>query len=157
MSVVRSLVGAAVAWRKGPPPKLYSTLTSIRALVGSDTTNRTGTIGPVSSSGGKTKISGGCGCTLPGAGVGVGAGGAGATAANARETRRESPAKRPEGAMEAAIIPSHRATGQRTGRPRRAVPRRPQSARHGGEPDESPANRVHRKSPVSRAFSVAGL
>src|SRR5439155_27345238 len=26
-----------------------------------------------------------------------------------------------------------------------------------GEPDESPANRVHRKSPVSRAFSVAGL
>jgi hypothetical protein len=26
-----------------------------------------------------------------------------------------------------------------------------------GEPDESPANRRHRKSPVSRAFSVAGL
>ena len=26
-----------------------------------------------------------------------------------------------------------------------------------GEPDESPANRVHRKSPVTRAFSVAGL
>jgi len=43
------------------------------------------------------------------------------------------------------------------GRPRRAVPRRPQSRPPRGEPYESPANRVHRKSPVTRAFSVAGL
>ena len=38
----------------------------------------------------------------------------------------------------------------------RAVPQRPQSARR-CEPDEPPATVVHRKSPVTRAFSVAGL
>ncbi|MBA2526783.1 MAG: hypothetical protein H0V18_13525 [Pyrinomonadaceae bacterium] len=43
------------------------------------------------------------------------------------------------------------------GRPRREVPRRPQPTPPRSEPDESPANRIHRKSPVTRAFSVAGL
>jgi len=43
------------------------------------------------------------------------------------------------------------------GRPRRAVPRKPPPGPPRGEPDKSPANRDHRKSPVTRAFSVAGL
>jgi hypothetical protein len=59
------------------------------------------------------------------------------------------------------VLPAERLVAGTARRPRRATA--PSGSTEtavkpaAGEPDESPANRVHRKSPVSRAFSVAGL